>query len=223
MGPFRSPPKQIIDNGLWAWIQEHYDWVMTNRPDWWDKARLITPSRHHFRATRGTDQFMAEAVLADICTLTGQPNIFLLAPLAELPDELAHEYGKMSEVAGTYLHDDAQPVIQYSPRGLRRPVSFINTMVHEVMHARLAPYADALPGGYEMHELATDLHCIIAGFGAIQMTAAEESGWAGYMTQPARAVALAEFLHHKGLAPDSANPWLPLRSQTWLKKAQRDL
>ena len=74
-----------------------------------------------------------------------------------------------------------------------------------------------------LHELATDLHCIIAGFGAIQMTAAEESGWAGYMTQPARAVALAEFLHHKGLAPDSANPWLPLRSQTWLKKAQRDL
>lgn len=219
--PFRRKP--IIDDDLWAWIQEHFDWVQANRPDWWSKAELITPTRQHFRAAKGSDQFMAEAVLADICRLTGQPNTFTLAPLPELPDELSHQYGKMSEVAGTYLHDDDTPVIQYSPRGLRRPLGFINTMVHEVMHARLAPVVDALPGGWQMHELATDLHCIIAGFGAIQMAAAEEAGWSGYMTQPSRAVALAEFLHAKGLSPDAADAMLPSRCRDWLRKAQRAL
>ena len=76
-----------------------------------------------------------------------------------------------------------------------------------------------LPGGDTMHELATDLHCIIAGFGVFQLEGHEQSGWSGYMSQPARATALAMFLKFHDLELERALPYLTRRPARWLRNA----
>jgi hypothetical protein len=144
-------------------------------------------------------------------------------PLPQIDAQWRHEYTSMSEVGGEYHHDPLHPLIRYNPELMARPIPFINTMTHELMHARLADVVDILPGGSEAHELATDLHCIIAGFGCFQMQAAEQDGWAGYMTQPSRAVALAVFLDRNGLTPADADPFLAARPRKWLAKAWRQV
>lgn len=153
--------------------------------------------------------------------LLGMPRNIALEPLPDLPDELMHQYGVLSMTAGEYWHDDAEPMITYNPKTLRQPISFINTMAHELMHARLAPVIDEIPGGEGAHELATDLHCIIAGFGIFQLEGAEQSGWAGYMSQASRAVALSEFLRRKDIPVDQALERLSSRPRSWLQRALR--
>ncbi|TLP56782.1 hypothetical protein FEE96_20265 [Parasedimentitalea maritima] len=213
--------QSLIGEDLRHWIEDNYDWVHEHRPTWWKTAQLVTPTRKHFSATHGDDHKTAQAVTHDIMRLLGMDYQIQLEPLPELPDELRHEYGKSSEVVGEYWHDDDAPLITYRPSLLRTPLAFINTMVHELIHARLAPVADELPGGLVAHELATDLHCIIAGFGVIQLQAAEQMGWTGYMTQPSRAVALAEFLRLKEFEPEQALKHLSGRPNRWLKKAMK--
>lgn len=140
-------------------------------------------------------------------------------PLPKIDPRWRHDYETMGEIAGEYHHDTDTPVVRYNPELMDQPLSFINTMVHELIHARLSDVIHDLPGGEGAHELATDLHCIIAGFGCIQLQAAEQAGWSGYMTQPSRAVALALFLERKGLTPDDAAPYLSARPRKWLSKA----
>ncbi len=213
--------RPLIADDLHFWIEDQFDWVAENRPNWWQQAQLITPTSQFFSAKRSDDHETAVTVTKDIMRLLRLDIDVQLEPLPELPDELRHEYGKTSEVAGEYWHDDQVPVITYRPSLLRVPLAFINTMTHELIHARLAPVVDDLPGGAAAHELSTDLHCIIAGFGLIQLQAAEQLGWAGYMTQPSRAVALAEFLRRKDLSADLALSHLSGRPNKWLRKAMK--
>lgn len=155
--------------------------------------------------------------------LLGVEQDFQLEPIGELRPEHSHSYQQMGSVAGQYLHDVSAPLIRYSPNLMAQPHAFINAMAHEVMHARLADVVDELPGGREAHELATDLHCVIAGFGLFQLNAAEQIGWAGYMTQPSRAVSLAIFLNRKGIDREQALSRLGPRSAKYLRKATREL
>ena len=105
---------------------------------------------------------------------------------------------------------------------MSRPLVFINTMAHEVMHARLSGHENEIPGGLEAHELATDLGCIIAGFGVFQLQAADDSGWSGYMTQPSRAYALATFLDQRRLGPEVVDAHFSARCRRYLKRALKD-
>ncbi len=211
--------KPLISEELRDWIVDHFDWVTTHRPDWHDRAQLVLPTKDFFDAPGGGGPETAEHILKNIKSLLVFDAPVTLQPLEVLPDELRHEYGKMSDVAGQYMHDGDVRLITYDPTLVRQPLTFINTLVHELIHARLDEVVDDLPGGAAMHELATDLHGIIAGFGVIELEAAEKAGWAGYMTQPSRAVALAVFLKFHGLQKDAALPWLSKRTARWLSKA----
>lgn len=105
---------------------------------------------------------------------------------------------------------------------MRRPLSFINTMVHELMHAHLANVVDEIPGGAAAHELATDLHCITHGFGIFQLAGSEDAGWSGYMNQSSRAFALAVFLKLTGKPETEASEYLPPRSAKLLRRATKE-
>ena len=209
----------LIGEDLNDWIIDNFDWVESERPAWWAMAELIRPTREYFHAPGGHDHETALLVFEDMKRQLGTTQPVALEPLPDLPDELLHDYTRMSDTAGQYWDDAETPLIIYNPKLMRRPVMFINTLAHELIHARLAPVVDDLPGGAPAHELATDLHAIIAGYGVIQLEAAEQAGWAGYMSQASRAVALAEFLHRKAIAPDDAFPYLSRRPASWLRKA----
>ncbi len=211
--------KPMISDDLHDWILDNFDYVSAHHPAWHDMAKLVLPTRNFFDAPAGSDHTTALHIMDNIKDLIGLEAQIDLQPLAVLPDELRYQYGQLSDTAGQFMGDGSAMLITYDPTLLRRPLALINTLAHELIHARLAGIVNDLPGGGEMHELATDLHCIIAGFGIFQLEAHEQAGWAGYMSQASRSVALASFLRFHGVEIGAALPYLSKRPTGWLRKA----
>lgn len=215
----RSP----VSSELRGWIADNFAWSIEHRPNW-SATPLVLPTRAFFTAPSGDGHEVAEAVLADLQRLLGVGHERIsLYRRPMLPDGVSHEYGKLSSVAGTYINDSGAAEISYDPRLMRQPVAFIAIMVHELMHHILAPVVDELPGGEATHELATDLHAIIAGFGVIQLHGAHQAGWLGYMTLESRAYALALFLRLTGTDEHKALSRLDGRQSKALRTALCDL
>lgn len=209
-----------VSEDMRAWIDDCFEWFDGRFAP--PKAPIL-PTKAFFSAGRGDDLTTAKAVLADVQRLLDYDLPIALEPLPKLAPEYRHSYQQMADIAGTYQESDGTRLIQYNPEEMQRPRVFINTMAHEVMHARLSGLTDLVPGGHEAHELATDLGCIIAGFGVFQMQAADDSGWSGYMTQDSRAHALAVFLQRRNLDPGSVAPHLSGRCLRLLRRAYRDI
>lgn len=98
---FRRPP--IISDDMGEWILDSFEWVMQRgEPTVWRKhTPLVLPTKAFFDAPAGDSPETATAIGRNIMALLGMdiPEI-RFEPLAVLPDEIAHEYGKVSEVAG---------------------------------------------------------------------------------------------------------------------------
>ncbi|WGI20885.1 hypothetical protein [Amylibacter sp. IMCC11727] len=187
---------EFISEDLALWVFDNYAWAIDHHnPRYWlNPDSLVRPTKQYFKAKGGGDHASALGVFNDIKRLLGMSKKRIaLEPIPQLPENIGHEYGQTSMIAGQYFPDEFNPLITYNPRIMRQPINFIATLAHELMHAKLDPVADQLPGGWDAHELATDLHCIIHGFGLIQLQGAADAGWAGYMTQPTRAFATAIF------------------------------
>ncbi len=208
--------RSLISDDLSGWILECFEWFdETFEPP----AQPLLPTKKFFSAPGGTDEKTAELVLADIKRHMDYQQPVELMPLDVLPAEYRHNYQSLGATAGTHQQSDGVSVISYDPELMHRPLQFINLLAHELMHARLAGLEDEVPGGYEAHELATDLGCIIAGFGVFQLQAADDAGWFGYMTQPSRAYAMAVFLKRRGMGPEAVSPYLSSRCNKLLRRA----
>lgn len=216
---------EFISEDLGLWVFDNYHWAITHHgPSFWQsKSSLVLPNKDYFKAKGGGDHAAALAVFADVKRLLGLENLNIaLEEIPQLPPETSHEYGQTSMIAGQYFHDDHHPLITYNPLVMRNPLDFIAMLAHELMHAKLDPVADQLPGGWDAHELATDLHCIIHGFGLIQLQGASDAGWSGYMTQNTRAFATAIFTEITG-STDLITGNLRGRESKLMKKAFKDL
>ncbi|MGL5009505.1 MAG: hypothetical protein ACRC6I_06450 [Paracoccaceae bacterium] len=218
MWPFSAP---LADAAKRDWVDEQFDWARTTYgPAALAARRLIRPTKEFFSAARGEDHGTACAVVDDIRRHLALTHIAItLEPQAVLHEGLHPGYGTLTEVAGTFQQYDDRPVLTYDPRLLRAPIRFIATMAHELIHLKLAPFVAGMPGGEATHELATDLHVIAEGFGTFQLEAAEDAGWAGYLSQPTRAYALARFLRLTGTPPAQAMAHLSARPTRLLKAA----
>ncbi len=214
--------KPSISDDLKGWIIDSFDWADdTFGKNWTDSRKLITPSRDYFTAGAGQTPEVAQQIANDIAALLPVAPIEV-QPLSNLPPEYRHNYQDIAGVGGTYLHDDHDSLISYDAALMATPIAFINTMTHELMHARLAPHIDAMPGGEPVHELSTDLHCITHGFGLFALDGPAQMGWSGYMTQESRAYALAVFLAQHDLNPQDALTRLSPRSAKALKRAMTE-
>ncbi|MEP1537601.1 MAG: hypothetical protein ABJQ34_16635 [Paracoccaceae bacterium] len=211
---FRRKSSAISDD-MAHWITECFDWYESN---FTTCEGPVLPNKSFFKAGKGKDQATAEAVLADVTRLIGFDLPIDLVPLERLPEEFRHSYQSYSEVAGTYRESEGARMIEYAPERMSRPIEFISTMAHEVIHAQLWGLEDQMPGGIEMHELATDLCAIIAGFGVFQMQGADQSGWAGYLTQETRGAALAYYLKKRELTDAAVEPYLSNRCRKYLRR-----
>ena len=214
--------KPSISDDMKGWIIDSFDWADdTFGPDWTRSRKLITPTRDYFTAGAGHSPAVAQQIANDIAALLPVARIEV-QPLSNLPPEYRHNYQDTAAIGGTYLHDDSHPLITYDAALMATPIAFINTMTHELMHARLAPHIDAMPGGEPVHELSTDLHCITHGFGLFALDGPAQIGWSGYMTQESRAYALAVFLARHDLNPQDALNRLSPRSAKALKRAMTE-
>lgn len=211
--------KASISDDLKDWIVDSFDWADdTFGAEWTASRQLITASRDFFTAGAGETPEVAQQIADDIARLLPVRQI-PVAPLNRIDPEFAHTYQEGASVAGLYHHDWDNPLIQYDPGLMRQPVAFINTMTHELMHARLANYVALMPGGEQVHELSTDLHCITHGFGLFAIDGPAQAGWSGYMTQESRAYALAVFLARHEIAPEEATGRLNPRGAKAVKRA----
>ncbi len=212
--------RPMVSDDMRDWVADCFAWFDTAFPG---PRPLILPTRDFFDVPSGRDEATARAILDAIRGHLGVHRDIALAPLDMLPAEHRHSYQALAGVAGTFQDDGQQAVIRYDPAQMERPLQFINTMAHEVMHAKLAPHVAEMPGGEATHELATDLGCIICGFGIFQLQSADDAGWSGYLSQDTRAHALGLFLSRQNLGEDAAAPHLSTRSRKLLRRALRDL
>jgi len=211
--------KPSISDDLKGWITDSFDWCDDTFDTAWTKSRqLITPEKRFFTAGAGNTPQVAQQIADDIAKQLPVHTIEV-QPLDLLAPEYRHNYQDIAGIGGTYLHDETNPLISYDPAQMAQPIAFINTMTHELMHARLEPYIEDMPGGEPAHELSTDLHCITHGFGIFALEGPARIGWSGYMTQESRAYALAMFLHRHKIDAAAAISRLSPRPAKALRRA----
>ncbi len=212
--------RPIVEEETRRWITNSFEWFESN---FQPPTQPILPTKAFFKAPSGTDHKTAKLILNDIKNLLNFNQHVELQPLNILPVEYRHSYQNTSEIAGTYQQVGGTHIIHYNPEHMHHPIQLICTMAHEVMHAKLSGLESQMPGGKELHELSTDLACIIAGFGVFQMQSADDAGWSGYMRQPTRAYALAMFLNRRKLGIESVSAYLSSRCQKLLIRAFKEL
>lgn len=209
-----------ISDDMRDWILDCFDWFdgVFEPP----KAPIV-PTKAFFQAPGGIALSTAKLVLKDVKRIMNYDQPVEMLPLDVLPAEYRHTYQSLSQIAGTHQRVDETSIIRYDPELMHQPVQFINLIAHELMHARLAGLENDVPGGEEAHELATDLGCIIAGFGVFQLQAADDAGWSGYLTQQTRAYALAVFLNQRSLGVNEVAPYLSSRCNKLVLRAFKEL
>lgn len=212
--------RSLVSDDMRSWIQDCFDWF----DERFEPPTVpMVPTKDFIKAPKGKSVETAALVLEDIKRHMNFDARVELVPLDVLPAEYRIDYQSLSAVAATFHQVDGFAVIQYDPEQMDRPIQFINLLAHELMHARLAGLEHEVPGGEPAHELATDLGCIIAGFGVFQLQAADEAGWFGYMSQQSRAFALALFLKRRDMNIDDVSPYLSPRCRKLVLKGFRDL
>lgn len=207
----------LVDQDTQGWVLDSFDWAIDNGI-LTAQTRLIPPDKAHFPIPGGAHQDVARGLVAQIQTYLNMDTALDVRPLDVLPAEYRFDPNATSAVAGTWQTDGTTSVITYDPETAAAPIAFLSTLVHEVMHERLFLTPGDMPGGAAAEELSTDLHCIAAGFGLVQMTGAEQAGWQGYLRQETRAFALAVFLGITQTPDQQAHAALPRRSSKLLRK-----
>lgn len=235
--------RNIVDLDTAAWVEEGFAWLIRNygASTYFDETSLILPTRDFFKAPGGIGHDAAQAVFDEVrahmgmsdwpCELVRQDA----DPETHIATGLAVQ-GTEQSPGGTFSYYGEQITITYSPELMKRPISFLNMLSHELAHYLLAADVENAPGGIDAHEVMTDLAAIYSGFGVIQLEGgmiaggyqdAFEMGWQignlGYLSSEVRAFALALFVLTKDIDPSTAASSLSSDKSKLLRSALRML
>jgi hypothetical protein len=134
--------------------------------------------------------------------------------------------------------EDGAPrvVITYNPALADDPTAMIATLAHELGHYLMSTAASDPPGGWDLHELHTDIAAVYLGFGIFlansarsfsQFQDATSMGWSaraqGYLSEGALVTALVIFQRIAGNDPQEAAPYLKQYLESDLKRAVKAL
>jgi hypothetical protein len=127
-------------------------------------------------------------------------------------------------------------IITYNPDMEADQPGLVATFGHELGHYLMAASAGTPPGGWDLHELHTDIAAVYLGFGIFLANSARsfrqfqdsvESGWTastqGYLSEGALVTATAVVERLAGRDPMAAEPWLKDYLAKDLRKAVRAL
>lgn len=212
-----------VSQDIQDWIYENFVWAIEKRL-LTRQTPLVLATKDFFTAPKGEGDMVVAALIKDIQVALAIPQRAVkVVATNTLPAKLAADYNAMSEIGGTWQDDDEWEIIQYNPNLLSSPISLISTLTHEVMHGILHGIEEYPPGGEEADELNTDLHCITMGFGILQVTHAQQMGWAGYMRQSSRIHALAMFTLVRDLPIEDTISALPEANRRQFRKAVKQI
>jgi hypothetical protein len=207
---------------------------------------LILPTRAFFSAEALAGRANARAIFDEVRTLAG---------MADWPCELrpgARERPIDAGNAHLLRHEGKPPpcgtfqvkeglagrhgLITYNPSMERDPAGLVATFAHELGHYLMATAATDPPGGWDLHELHTDLVAVYLGFGIFMANHARsfshfstESGsgwqanWRGYLSEQALVTATVIFQRLAGREPKEAAPHLKDYLVGVAKRADRSL
>ncbi len=141
---------------------------------------------------------------------------------------------------GTFQIDDVggeqRASISYNPAMIGDPEGLIATFAHELGHYLMATAKSDPPGGWDLHELHTDLVAVYLGFGIFMANGAKsfrqfqsgggagwEMGWRGYLSEGALVTALALVERLAGRDPLATAPYLKDYLRSDVRRAAKAL
>jgi hypothetical protein len=205
------------------------------------EGTLITPSPEFFPFAPSYDDSYFEAVFENTKALMGlQKWPCTLERMDEDDDmdrshQLEGEWNRQGAV-GTFQITDQDVIIRYSSQQAQDPVALVATLAHELSHYLLATARTDPPGGWEDHELHTDIATVFSGFGIFQCNSAFTfqqwsdglmQGWRtsrqGYLSESQLAYDLGIFATLHGLEPKPIARLLKPNPRSYFKKAIKDL
>jgi len=233
---------RFLDPDVEDWCLETWAWLMANLGGMarLRQASLVLATREFFPPTEAQGHERALYVFERVKSLMGleewparlepfaRPQVQRVGPLA-----LIQTGGTAN---GTFRVENGEAVIGYASDLVGDPRHMIATFSHELAHYLLGSIRGAIPGGNELHELATELTVAHAGFGVFgankafhfeQQQDAFAQGWrssrSGYFSERTWAFALALFttlrggeIPHGQLKPSIAE--LARKAERYLKR-----
>lgn len=207
---------------------------------------LILPTAEFFSARALAGRAGAQATFDEVRALAG---------LADWPCELrTGEANRPIDAGNAHLlrHEGQAPhcgtfeigeslagrhgIITYNPSMERDPTGLVATFAHELGHYLMATAASDPPGGWDLHELHTDLIAVYLGFGIFLANNARsfdhfsteggsgwQAQWRGYLSEQALVTATAIFQRFAGREPLDAIPHVKDYLRKDLKRANQAL
>lgn len=238
-------PKLPIDRDELEWQFATFKWLGAEFGPA-GEAPLVLPTSEYFPPSPRKGSGRVEDLFASVKSAAGLAGwpCELRAGAGERPAHLGpglllrHEGA--SPPCGTFTVDDGEGgrtvVITYNPSLADDTTALIATFAHELGHYLMSTAGTAPPGGWELHELHTDLAAVYLGFGIFlansarsfgQFQSAGEMGWSsrtqGYLGEGALVTATAIFQLLAGRDPMDAAPWLKDYLRSDLRRAARAL
>ncbi len=201
---------------------------------------LVTPSRDFFPPTEAVGHERALHMFQCVKSAMGMEDwtCGLVANEGPPPSAQVGEFLTLQtpgSAAGTFSAKDGVVTITYASDLVDDPHRLVSTLAHELAHYLLSKVEEEPPGGWELHELATELTVAYTGFGIFgantafhfeQFQEAGRQGWRsqrnGYLSNETWVLALATFLSltkRRG----QADKWLKPDVAALLPKADRHL
>jgi hypothetical protein len=207
---------------------------------------LVLPTRDFFPLSGATGEARVREIFDLVRSAAGMASwpCVLHAGKQDVPIEAGNAHLLRHEGApapcGTFQVADGPEgrhgLITYNPGMERDPPGLAATFAHELGHYLMATASSAPPGGWELHELHTDLTAVYLGFGIFlansarnfsQFQSGGEMGWSsrtqGYLSEGALVTATAIFQRLARRAPREAGPYLKDYLRKDLDRADRAL
>jgi len=187
-------PKRPLDIDEWDWQLASFKWLTTEFGgiEKHPANRLVLPNETFFPKTSADPSRKAQQIFEQVKLLSGMGDWPTKLVQGDQMREMTLESGQMLK------HDSHAPAgeyqllkaadgqyyaqISYNPSQLGDPIKLIATFAHELSHYLMSTAKTAPPGGWEVHELTTDLCSVYLGFGIFMATSAwnfegSNDGW----------------------------------------------
>lgn len=238
-------PKLPVDADELEWQLATFKWLVSEFGPA-GEAPLVLPTAEYFPSSPRKGAGRVEDLFASVKAAAGMAD-WPCALRAGAGDRPAHvgtglllRHEGANPPCGTFTMDDGgggqTVVITYNPSLVEDSTALIATFAHELGHYLMSTAKTAPPGGWELHELHTDLAAVHLGFGIFLANSARsfgqyqsggEMGWSsrtqGYLSEGALVTATAIFQRLAARDPMEAEPWLKDYLRSDLRKAAKAL
>lgn len=238
---FWSTPTCPVEEDDKIWIDESMQWLLEEfGKKTFRDVTLVLPTDEFFPDEYFGDEDDAEALVTRVCNYMDVKRDrieveFFEDHYGEIVGSLCFMEGSSEGASGHYRKRRDKFVISLESSQLSNPMTLVATVAHELGHVRLLGEG-RIHGGFEDHELLTDLLTVFFGLGVFTANSAfsfrqwsdnSSQGWRterkGYLTEEMFGYALALFALMRGEQNVSWSEFLEGSVRTYFKDSLKYL